>query len=86
VELQTTPNIGTLASAESIRSIAQHAEKIVNDSKGKRQDFEVVYRAFWHPTKDEFKKMEEVGVTHVILRFEFWRAGARRRTETDGGN
>ena len=41
-------------------------------AKGKRQeDFEVVYRAFWHPTKDEFKKMEDVGVSHVILDLNF---------------
>src|SRR5262249_52295182 len=41
-------------------------------AKGKRpEDFEVVYRAFWHPTKDEFKKLEDFGVSHVILDLNF---------------
>ena len=41
-------------------------------AKGKRpEDFEVVYRAFWHPTKDEFRKLEDFGVSHVILDLNF---------------
>jgi probable F420-dependent oxidoreductase len=41
-------------------------------AKGKRpEDFEVYYRAFWHPTKDEYKQMEAMGVNHVILDLNF---------------
>jgi probable F420-dependent oxidoreductase len=41
-------------------------------AKGKRpEDFEVYYRAFWHPTKDEFKNLEDIGVNHVILDLNF---------------
>jgi hypothetical protein len=31
----------------------------------------VYYRAFWHPTKDEYKQMEAMGVNHVILDLNF---------------
>jgi probable F420-dependent oxidoreductase len=46
--------------------------RAVAKAKGKRpEDFEVVYRAFWHPTGDEFRRMEDLGVTHVILDLNF---------------
>lgn len=41
-------------------------------AKGKRpEDFEVYYRAFWHPTNEEFKHLEDIGVNHVILDLSF---------------
>src|SRR5215831_1317835 len=41
-------------------------------AKGKRpEDFEVYYRAFTHFTRDEFKKLEDDGVNHVILDLNF---------------
>jgi probable F420-dependent oxidoreductase len=41
-------------------------------ARGKRaEDFEVYYRAFTHFTSDEFKKLEDMGVNHVILDLNF---------------
>jgi probable F420-dependent oxidoreductase len=41
-------------------------------AKGRRpEDFDVYYRAFWHPTKDEFRNLEDIGVGHVILDLNF---------------
>lgn len=41
-------------------------------AKGKRpEDFEVVSRVFFHPGADDFRKMEDMGVTHVILDLNF---------------
>ncbi|HYR42332.1 MAG TPA: LLM class F420-dependent oxidoreductase [Terriglobia bacterium] len=49
---------------ESMRAAAR--------AEGKRpEDFEVYYRAFWHPTREEFKKLEDIGVNHVILDLNF---------------
>ena len=39
---------------------------------GKRpEDFEVYYRAFSNPTREEFKNLETMGVNHVILDLNF---------------
>src|SRR5215471_1937303 len=41
-------------------------------AKGKRpEDFSVYCRVFYHPTKDQFKEMEDMGVDHVILDVSF---------------
>jgi probable F420-dependent oxidoreductase len=45
-------------------------------AKGKRpEDFEVYYRAFTHFTKEEFKRLEDIGVNHVILDLNFGSLG-----------
>lgn len=39
---------------------------------GKRpEDYEVVLRAFKVPSKEEYQKWEEIGVTHIVLSVEF---------------
>jgi probable F420-dependent oxidoreductase len=49
---------------ESMRSAAK--------AKGKRpEDFSVYCRVFYHPTKEQFKEMESMGVDHVILDINF---------------
>jgi probable F420-dependent oxidoreductase len=42
------------------------------EAKGKRaQDFEVYYRIFSRPTKEELTKIEDIGVNHLILDLTF---------------
>jgi len=41
-------------------------------AKGKRpEDFSVYCRVFYHPTKEQFKELESMGVDHVILDINF---------------
>jgi len=41
-------------------------------AKGNRpQDFEVYYRVFSPPSKEDVVKMREIGVNHIILDFSF---------------
>jgi probable F420-dependent oxidoreductase len=41
-------------------------------AKGKRpEDFSVYCRVFYHPTKEQFKELESMGVDHVILDVSF---------------
>jgi probable F420-dependent oxidoreductase len=41
-------------------------------AKGKRpEDFQVYARIFFHPTKEEFARLEQIGVNHVILDVTF---------------
>jgi len=41
-------------------------------AKGKRpEDFSVYCRIFYHPTKEQFKELESMGVDHVILDINF---------------
>jgi probable F420-dependent oxidoreductase len=41
-------------------------------AKGKRpEDYSVYCRVFYHPTKEQFKQLEDMGVNHVILDVSF---------------
>lgn len=41
-------------------------------AKGKKlEDFPVYYRAFFHPNREQFQQLEQMGVDHVILDLSF---------------